>query len=634
MIRSATCSVIFLSLAWPGECAGGDLPPLIPREILFGSPDRVAPKISPDGRMLAYLAPHEGVLNVWVRALGSDDDRVVTAEQARDIRSYFWAGNSRQILYVQDRAGDANGHLYRVDLDSRETRDLTPFQGVRVRIVAIGTSSPDEILIAINRRNPELHDLFRVDLTTGDLSLEVENNELLVAWVVDRKLSVRAAARVLPDGGFELLERSSPDGTWRSFAIWGPEDTFNSGPSGVTPDGRGLYVLSSKNSNRTELRRIEVATGRVRILAADRHADIGHVLTHPVSGRIQAVAMQKERVHWKVLDESIRRDFAAIECICRGDFSVIDRDRADQRWLIAYDRDNGPISYHLFDRKTQKARFLFTNRKALEGLTLARMEPISFRARDGLKIRGYLTTPPGLRVRGLPMVVRVHGGLRNRDSWGYDGVNQWLANRGYAVLQINHRGSAGYGKKFVNAGRREWGGKIQSDLVDGVAWAIQRRIADPKRVAIFGASFGGYAVLAGLAFTPDVFCCGVDISGPSNLITFVSNLPPYLKAIEPLIFDRIGHPVNDAEFLRSRSPLFFIERISKPLLIAQGANDPTVTKADTMILVDALREAGKPVEYVEYADEGHGFSRAENRLDFHARAEKFLAKHLGGRFEE
>lgn len=628
-------NLVLVGLAAAGcrvALAGGDLPPLIPREVLFGNPDKTNPRISPNGGLLAYLAPDEGVLNVWVRGLAERDERPLTKDRHRGVKSFLWAPGGERILYVQDKDGDENWHVFSVDVRTADVRDLTPFPGVQARIVAVEETKPKDILVALNRRDPQQHDVFRLNLETGELKLEVENKGGYLAWTADRDLRVRAALRLTGTGTTELAVRDPANGSWRTLTSWSADDVLTSGPVGVAPDGRGLYIISSTNGNTGELRVIDLRSGEEKTLASDCNADVAAVLVHPIQHTIQAVGFNKERLHWKVLDPTIRKDFKVIDRFRRGDFTVINRDDADETWLVEYTCDDGPVYYYAYNRGRKQAELLFSNRKALESLTLAKMEPISFIARDGLFIHGYLTTPPGLPVRNLPMVVLVHGGPWSRDTWGYNPTVQWLANRGYAVLQVNFRGSEGYGKQFVNAANREWGGAIQDDLIDGVNWAVSRGIADKDRIALFGSSFGGYATLAGLAFTPETFSCGVDISGPSNLASFVQNLPPYMKSIEPLLWDRIGHPEKDAAFLRARSPFHSVDRITKPLLIGQGANDPRVTKQETMQLVEALRKAGKSVEYVEYPDEGHGFAKPENRLDFYNRAERFLAEHLGGRF--
>jgi dipeptidyl aminopeptidase/acylaminoacyl peptidase len=624
------CAVLLFGLVTRTEA---QLPPLIPRDVLFGNPDKAVPRISPDGKRLAYLAPDEGVLNVWVRTIGERDDRAVTKDRNRGIQAYFWAPNNEHILYVRDKDGDENWHVFAVDLASRDERDLTPLEGIQARIVAVDPKFPDEILVAINSRDPQLHDVFRLNIRSGDRQLIATNDQGFVAWQADHDFRVRSALKFGESGGSLLLVRNDTDSEWRTLTGWAPVDALTSGPIGFTPDNQGMYIISSSGSNASELRVLDLDSGAERTLASDPRYDVSDLLIHPTRHTIQAVAFNRERTEWSVIDADLESDFAAIRMIHRGDFDVIGRDYGDKTWLIGFTADDGPVAYYAYDRESKKHEFLFTNRKALENVRLARMEPIRFEARDGLTIQGYLTLPCGVEPRNLPMVVNVHGGPWYRDTWGFNNEVQWLANRGYAVLQINFRGSTGYGKEFVNAGNREWGGKMHEDLLDGVHWVVKRGIADPKRIAIYGGSYGGYAALVGLTFTPNVFASGVAIVGPSNLITFMQTTPPYWKPIESVLWDRVGHPEKDAEFLKSRSPLFHVDRITKPLLIAQGANDPRVKRSESLQIVEAMKKAGKEVEYVEYSDEGHGFARPENRLDFYARAERFLAAHIGGRYE-
>ncbi len=634
MKRTILLSVLAGALLAQAVPVLAELPPLIPREVLFGNPDKASPQLSPDGQRMAYLAPDEGVLNVWVRTVGQTDDRAVTKDRNRGIRAYFWAHNNKHVLYIQDKGGDENWHVYAVDPATMDVRDLTPFEKVQARIMAVEPEFPDEILVGINNRDPMLHDVYRIKLTTGDHKLIETNDQSFMGYLADHKFNVRAALKSDEAGGMIMMVRDDPQSAWRKLTAWGVEDSLTSGPVAYTPNNDGLYMESSVGTNTTELRQLDLGTGTEKMLASDPTYDVYGTFIHPLKHHVQAVSFNKDRQTWTVLDPAVKDDFAAIERVHDGDFGIIGRDHADKTWLIAYTTDDGPVYYYAYHRDTKKAELLFSNRKALEKLTLAKMDPVEFQARDGLTVHGYLTLPPGIEAKNLPLVLNVHGGPWYRDSWGYDAEAQWLANRGYAVLQVNFRGSTGYGKKFVNAADREWGGKMHDDLVDAVKWAIGKGIADPKKVAIAGGSYGGYATLVGMTFTPELFCCGVDMVGPSNLITFVNTIPPYWKTWESIWWTRVGHPEKDAEFLKSRSPLFKIDRIEKPLLIAQGANDPRVNVNESRQMVEALKKGGKTVEYVEYPDEGHGFARPENRLDFYAKMETFLATHLGGRCEQ
>ncbi|MFQ5876230.1 MAG: S9 family peptidase [Acidobacteriota bacterium] len=606
---------------------------LIPREVLFGNPSRLAPRLSPDGRRLAYLAPDAGVLNVWVRTVGRGDDEPVTRDRGRGIRDYFWAQNGEQILYLQDRDGDENWSLYAVPARGGGPVDLTPRDGVQAQVVALDPRFPDEILVGLNERDRRLHDVYRLNVRTGERLLAARNDLGSVGWVADHDFNVRVAQVPTPETGFALMHRAPPRGRWKELIAWGPEDALTTSAVAFSEDGSGLYLASSVGSDTTELRLLDLETATQRSLAAEPGADLSDVLIHPTSHRVQAAAFEKSRREWRVLDPAVRGDFGVLSRLHAGDFTVVNRDRADATWLVAYVQDRGPTAYYAYDRAAGRGAFLFSARPELERVTLAEMRPVSYRARDGLTLHGYLTLPVGIEPRCLPAVLNVHGGPWARDSWGYDPESQWLANRGYACLQVNYRGSTGYGKRHINAADREWGGRMQDDLTDGVRWLVQCGIADPKRVGIYGGSYGGYAVLSGLSGTPELYACGVDIVGPSNLLTWLRNLPPYWKPFEPLIHRQVGHPERDEAFLRERSPLFHVDRIVAPLLIAQGRNDPRVRREESLRIRDALCRAGKTVLFVEFPDEGHGFARPGNRLKFYAAAERFLADHLGGRCE-
>ncbi len=614
--------------------------PLIPRQVLFGNPEMTSPRLSPDGSLLAYIAPVEGVLNVWVGPVGSpaggNDFRPVTDDRNRGIRTYFWAEDGEHLVYLQDEGGDENWRLYAVKPASGalDARNLTPFENVQARPLEKNRRFPGQILIELNRRTPELHDVYRLDLPTGELELVAENPGNVAGWVADLDMAVRGAVTAYPDGGFGLLFREDEGSGWREIVTWGPEDGLSSGPVGFSGDGKRMFLRDSRDANAARLVELDLSANEARVLAGDPQYDVSDVLVHPDTREVQAVAIERARTEWTVLDEDIREDFEAIARIHPGEPSIISRDRADKTWLVAFTADDGPTSYYSYNRSGREGELLFYDRPKLANYTLAKMEPVSFTSRDGLEIHGYLTLPPGASRENLPTVLNVHGGPWARDVWGYNPEAQWFANRGYVCLQVNYRGSTGYGKEFLNAGNKEWGGRMHDDLVDAVEWAVKEGVADPDKVAIFGGSYGGYAALVGATFTPDLFKCAVDIVGPSNLVTLIRNIPPYWKPLVAIFNERVGNPETEEDFLKSRSPLFKAERIKIPMLIAQGANDPRVKKAESEQIVAAMKERGIDYEYILFEDEGHGFAKPENRLKFYAAAERFLARHLGGRAEE
>jgi dipeptidyl aminopeptidase/acylaminoacyl peptidase len=611
---------------------------LIPRRVLFGNPERISPRISPDASTLAWIAPHEGVLNVWTAPVGPDGvdwaaARVVTDDTDRGIRLFIWAHDGRHLLYLQDTGGDENWRLHDVDLQTMQRRDLTPFEGVRAELIATEKKFPTDILVGLNRDNPQLHDVYRLDLVTGELVKEVENPGF-IGWVADAELVVRCGIAPQPDGGLVIMIRDDAGQDWRPLLSIAAEDALTSGPVAFSADGGSLLALSSVGANTGRLVRIDLASGATQVLAEDPEADVTGLRLHPDTREPQIVIFEKERSQYLPLDPAYEPDLAAIRTLHPGDPSLGHGDDDDRLWLIGFTNDTGPVPFYVYDRQTRQGQFLFEHQPELSRYELAPMEPVEFTARDGLTIHGYATFPPGAGRSGLPMVLNVHGGPWARDGWGFDPEAQWFANRGYLCLQVNFRGSTGYGKAFVNAGDREWGGKMQDDLLDAVAFAVGQGWADPARVAIYGGSYGGYAALAGAAFTPDEFRCAVDIVGPSNLKTLIETIPPYWAPQIALFHTRVGDPEKDADFLWSRSPLSRAADIRTPLLIAQGANDPRVKQAESEQIVAALREAGIDYEYMLFPDEGHGFAKPENRLGFYAVAERFLARHLGGRAEE
>ena len=611
---------------------------LIPRRVLFGNPERVSPRISPNGTSLAWIAPHNEVLNVWTAPVGPDgvdwdSAQVVTNDTDRGIRVFLWAHDGRHLLYLQDTGGDENWRLYDVDVTTMQHRDLTPFEGVQAQILATEKDLPDEVLVGLNRDNPALHDVYRLNLTSGDLVKEVENPGF-AGWVADTKLVTRVGVGLEPDGSLVVKVRDGADGDWRLLLALPAEDALTSAPIAISPDGTTMLAMSSLDADTGRLVRVDLGSGAEAVIAEDPDADVSGVRVHPDTREPQVVTWIKERTQYRVLDPALEADVAAIRALHPGDPDIVAHDHSDMVWLVAFTNDTGPIPYFLYDRQRREGRFLFAHRPELSEYELAPMEPVSFQARDGLTIHGYLTFPPGVGRKDLPMVLNVHGGPWARDVWGFDPAAQWLANRGYLCLQVNFRGSTGYGKAFVNAGDREWGNAMQNDLTDAVEFAIGQGWADRERVAIYGGSYGGYAALAGVTFTPDLYRCAVDIVGPSNLKTLIETIPPYWQPQVALFYQRVGNPETDAEFLWSRSPLSRAASIKTPLLIAQGANDPRVKQAESEQIVAALRDAGIDYEYMLFPDEGHGFAKPENRLKFYAAAERFLARHLGGRAED
>jgi dipeptidyl aminopeptidase/acylaminoacyl peptidase len=608
---------------------------LVPRQVLFGNPERVSPRISPDGTRLAWIAPDEGVLNVWVNAVGAplEQAKAITADRDRGIRSYFWAHDNRHLLYVQDVGGDEDWRLFDVDLDTGDVRDLTPFEGVQARVEDADKRFPDTILVGLNRDNPQLHDVYRLDLPSGKLE-KIVDNPGFVGFLADAELEVRAGLAPLPDGGMVLMVRDNGNDEWRPLLQYGQDDSLTTEPVAFTLDGTAMWVISSVGANAGRLVKLDVATGQSAVVAEDPEYDVAGVRLHPDTREPQAVTYVKERVHHQILDPGVADDVAALAAVDPGDLSLVGHDDTDRTWLAAYMNDDGPVRYYAYDRDTRQATFLFEHQPALSRYELAKMEPFSFTARDGLTVHGYLTFPLGEERSALPAVLNVHGGPWARDTWGYNPEAQWLANRGYLCIQVNFRGSTGYGKQFVNAGDREWGAKMHDDLLDAVDWVVGEGYADREKVAIYGGSYGGYAALVGAAFTPDVFACAVDIVGPSNLKTLIESIPPYWAPMIAQFHTRVGNPDTEEAFMWERSPLSRAGDIRIPLLIAQGANDPRVKQAEAEQIVAALTEKGIDHEYLLFPDEGHGFAKPENRLKFYAAAERFLAKHLGGRFEE
>jgi dipeptidyl aminopeptidase/acylaminoacyl peptidase len=626
-MRSIVVLVLLLtSAAW------AEPPVLIPREVLLGNPEKTKAAISPDGKRLAWLQPDKGVMQIWVQAVGKSDAAPVTSERRRPVRFFEWAEDSHSLLYEQDADGDENYHLYRVDLDGKSVRDLTPFQGVRASLAAMRPRLPSQVLVSLNLLDRSRMDVYRVDLKTGAVTLDTKNAGDVTDWFATDDLVVKAALAKLADGGSEIRVRDGAKSPWRSLTRVGPDDTLR--VHDLTADGRSVLYTTSVGGDTGRVVQRSLAGGAEKLLTTNPEVDPSEVWVHPIRHVVQGVVFEPGTPAWTFLDPTVKKDFDVLPHLARGFPTVVSRDRPDRTWIVAFRDARGPTRFFSFDRTSLKGTFLFADRPKLEQAPLVDMEPVRFPARDGLPLRGYLTRPTGASASS-PLMLLVHGGPWGRDEWRLDPYAQWLANRGYSVLQVNFRGSTGYGRAFLNAGNREWGKAMQTDLLDAVDWAVKRGVADRAKVGIMGGSYGGYATLAGAAFAPDVFRCGVDIVGPSNIFTLIHSVPPYWKPIRAMFDRRIGNvdlPADKA-LLEAASPLFSADKIRIPLLIGQGANDPRVKQAESEQIVAALEKHGLPVTYVVYPDEGHGFARPENSLDFNARVEAFLAQYLGGRVE-
>ena len=610
---------------------------LIARKTLFGNPVRTQARLSPDGRYISFLAPKEGVLNVWLAPFADlNQAKPITDDKKRGIREHYWALTGAHVLYVQDEGGDENWRVFSVDVQSGMEIDLTPLDGVQAQIVGLSAARPNIALIGLNDRSPEWHDLFEVNVVTAERRLVEKNTQGFAGYLEDLELVPQLALKTLPTGGGELFRRTGSG--WESFLHYGQADSLTTRPLIVEDAGTAL-VLSALGRDKAALVRVNLASGEQHCVAENAHADIADVWLHPRTRALQAYAVDYLTSELAPMTPAAARDIEVLTSALGPQFAVTSRTLDDSTWVVVVDDPLRAHASYLYERASAAVSKLFDQRPELCGAPLQSMQALEIRARDGLKLVSYLTLPAGSAgprpAKPEPLVLDVHGGPWARDSYGFNSEHQWLANRGYAVLAVNYRGSIGFGKSFVNAGDAEWAGKMHEDLIDAVEWAVREKIADPAKVAIYGASYGGYATLVGLTLTPERFACGVDIVGPSNLITLLESIPPYWKAFFEDMAHRVGDPRTDAgrAHLMQRSPLSHVEHIKRPLLIAQGANDPRVKQAEADQIVAAMREKNLPVTYVLYPDEGHGFARPQNRLSFYAITEAFLSQYLGGRFE-
>jgi dipeptidyl aminopeptidase/acylaminoacyl peptidase len=640
-------ALLALALSTSALARQAGLPPLIDRQLLFGDPEISGAQLSPDGKFIAFIKPLDGTRNIWVK--GAEEPfsaaRPITNDKKRPIPGYFWSLDGKYILFVQDQGGDENYNVYAVNPAERpaagqavpQARNLTDAKSVRAIIYAVPESDPDAIYIGLNDRDPAWHDLYKIKISTGERALLRRNTERIISWIFDLKDRLRLALRSAENGDTEVL-RVDGDSFKKVYSC----NVFEScSPVRFHKDDKRVYMISNKGESTDLIRLVlfDPVTGKEEVLESDplNRVDFGGASFSDVTDELIATIYEDERtrIYWK--DKAFEADYNLVkQRLPEHDLGFVSGTKDERLWLIRASSDVEPGEVHLFDRGSKKLTLQYRLYEKLPREHLAPMKAIRYRSSDGLEIPAFLTLPKGVEAKNLPLIVFPHGGPWARDSWSYDSFAQFLANRGYAVLQPNFRGSTGYGKKFLNAGNKEWGQKMQDDLTWGAKHLVSQGIVDQKRVGIMGGSYGGYATLAGLAFTPDVYTAGVSIVGPSNLITLLESIPPYWEPIRKLFTERMGDPKTPEgkAQLERQSPLNSAGKIKAPLLVVQGANDPRVKKAESDQIVVALREHGFPVEYIVAPDEGHGFARPVNNMAMIAASEKFLARHLGGRHQE
>jgi dipeptidyl aminopeptidase/acylaminoacyl peptidase len=627
---------------------GGGVPPIIDRALFFGDPAVAGGQISPDGAQISFIKPHQGVRNIWVKGIDQsfEQARPVTADK-QPVIAYFWSWDSRYLLYVQDKGGNEDFHIYAVDPAAAPeagtgvppARDLTPIEGVRALIYAVPRNAPGTMLVGLNDRDPSLHDVYRVDIATGQRTLLRKNTDNVLFWMFDQDGDLHLAARQTGGGGQEIL-RVDGQALVPIYTTTVQETAF---PLAIHPDGRRAYLHTSKGAD-VDLARLalmDLRTGQTEVLDSDPEGrvDLETAIFDPATDELLATIYVGDRQRIYPKTEAMRRDLEVLRSkLPDGNLELASTTRDMSVWLVGASSDVDPGSMYVYRRAQGEVSLLYRSRPDLPSEHLAPMQPVRYPARDGLEIPAYLTLPRGLPAEKLPVVIHPHGGPWARDYWGYDAYAQFLANRGYAVLQPNFRSSTGHGKKFLNAGDRTWGtGAMQHDLSDGVKWLIEQGIADPARVCIFGGSYGGYATLAGVTFTPELYKCGVPYVAPSSLVTLIESFPAYWRPfLEGTFYARVGDPADAGERkdLEARSPLNFVDRIRVPLLLIHGANDPRVKQAESDQIIVSLRDKGQAVEYIVAPDEGHGFDGPENRMALAVALERFLAKHLGGRQQQ
>ena len=621
-------------------------PPLIDRALFFGDPEISGSQLSPDGQYLSFIKPFNGTRNIWVKKADEPfaNAKAITNDQKRPIGSYFWSRDSKYVLYSQDQGGDENYNVYAVDPKAAPAagqpvpaaRNLTDAKGVRALIYSVPKSDPDTMYVGINDRDKAWHDLYKVKISTGERTLVRENKDKVAGWVFDEAGQLRLGARTTDNGSTEIL-RVDKDALVKVYEC----SVFEScQPVRFHKDGTQAYMITNKGDvDLIGLVLLDPAASKTTLVESDpkKRVDLGNAIFSDKTGDLLATQYEDERVRWYVKDPTFKADFEFLEKRFPGKDVNFQSSTADeQRWIVVAASDTEPGEVFVYDRATKKVTPQYKVREKLQRDQLAPMTTLAYPSSDGLSIPAYLTLPRGVPAKALPLMVVPHGGPWGRDTWGYDTYAQFLANRGYAVLQPNFRASTGYGKKFLNLGNGKWGETMQDDITWGVKHLVAQGTVDPKRVGIMGGSYGGYATLAGVAFTPDLYAAGVAIVAPSNLITLLDSIPPYWESVRTVFNVRMGDPgkAEDKARLMKQSPLNSADKIRTPLMVVQGQNDPRVKRAESDQIVIALRDRGFPVEYLVAPDEGHGFARPVNNMAMIASTEKFLAKHLGGRFQE
>jgi dipeptidyl aminopeptidase/acylaminoacyl peptidase len=627
------------------------LPPIIDREVFFGDPEIASGKVSPEGQYISFLKTYKGHLNIWVKGIDEPFEaaRPMSADTARPVFRYTWTRDGKYLLYIQDKGGDENFHAYAIDptekleegQDVPEARDLTPIDGIRVMFYAFPEKTPDIIYIGLNDRDERYHDVYRLKISAGERELVWENTQEMSGFEFDVDGNLRMARRETDDGGTEFFRIEGKE-LISVYTVTNEEQAYL---IRFQKDGKRAYMVTNKGDENdlSQLVLFDPETGKTEYVESDpeKEVDFGSAMFSRVTKELVGTTYEgaRTRIYWK--DKKWENAYKKLKKelkkeIGDGDLFMGSSTSDDRLHIVVVTSDTNPGLAYLYNMDEGKTEFLYNPRPKLPTEHLAKMKPVKFKSRDGLTIHGYLTVPKGVKAKNIPVIINPHGGPWYRDSWGYNPEAQFLANRGYGVFQINFRASTGYGKAFFNAGKRKWGEEMQNDLTDGVKYLIDEGIADPDMVAIYGGSYGGYATLAGLAFTPDLYACGVDYVGVCNLLTLLGSIPPYWETARKFFNEQVGDPENpeDMERLKRQSPLFSADKIKKPLLVAQGANDVRCKMPESQQIVVAMRDLGHDVEYLVAADEGHGFAGSDNRTAFRVAMEKFFARHLGGRYQE